>query len=312
MSRLTAVDSHDVRVRAAGLALALLAILGWGFNFVLGRSLGEDIHPITLTFLRWFIAAAFLIPILHRSFARRWDSILTHRRFFLKIALVGMVGYMLTVYMSLLYTPVVNSSLINGTSPIVLLAILAVTRIEKVRGVQIAGCLVASGGLFYLIGKGERLPWEIVDLNAGDLWAMLSAGGWAWYMMLARQRPSEIPILLFHAVCVTLGAAYLLIPALIHGAVFGFPDLDAKQWIWVVYLGIVPSILCYWAWNAAIHYLGAAATGVTYYLIPVTASFQSLLFLGEELERFHFVSMAVVIGGVLLAETRRPKRPATD
>ena len=103
--------------------------------------------------------------------------------------------------------------------------------------------------------------------------------------------------------CVTLGAAYLLIPALIHGAVFGFPDLDAKQWAWIIYLGIIPSVLCYWAWNAAIHRLGAAATGVTYYLIPVTASFQSLLFLGEELERFHFVSMAVVIGGVLLAET---------
>jgi len=305
-------DRDEFRSRAIGFTLAILAVIGWGFNFVIGRELGPEVNPLNLVFLRWSIAALFLVAITWGTLRRIWPLVREHKAYLVKVGVTGMVGYMLTIYLALLYTPVVNVSLINGTSPVFLLALLALMRVERVTALQAAGCAVATAGLFYLLGEGSRMPWEIVELNAGDLWALASAVGWALYMLLASKRPGGIPILAFHAICVTVGSAVLLPPAAVGWALHGFPEMTAVQWGWILYLGLVPSLLCYWFWNAAISRLGAATTGVVYYLIPVTASLQSLYFLGEELAAFHFVSMAVIIAGVALAGMRRRPKPGRD
>lgn len=307
MTGAAAIPHDDFRSRLLGYVFAVIAIVAWGLNFVIGRELTPEVHPIYLVFLRWAVASVFLMLLMHRGLARNWGLIVRHRNFFLLISLVGMGGYMTTVYLALRWSPVINVSLLNGMSPLVLLLFLVATRTERVRGVQLLGCLVALTGLFYLLGEGENAPWEIVDLNVGDIWAIISAFGWAGYMLLAKHRPHEISILQFHTVCVTLGVAYLALPTLALFAFEGFPEMGLREWGLILYLGLVPSVLCYWCWNAAIHRLGAATAGIVYYLIPVTASFESFLILGEELKAFHFVSMALILFGVLLAETR--KRP---
>lgn len=312
MTQGAAQPPDEFRSRLIGYALAVIAIVAWGLNFVIGRELAPDLHPIYLVFLRWAVASVFLFLVINRSIRRCRALIVEHRNFFLLIAFVGMAGYMTTVYLALRWSPVVNVSLLNGMSPIVLLAFLVITKTERVRAIQVVGCLVALGGLMYLLGEGRHAPWEIVELNVGDIWALLSAFGWAGYMLLAKRRPLEIPILVFHTVCVSLGVLYLVLPVAVVFAFEGFPEMGYREWGLILYLGLVPSVLCYWCWNAAIHRLGAATTGIVYYLIPVAASLESFLILGEELKPFHWVSMALILMGVVLAEAKRRQPKAED
>ncbi len=299
----TAVD--DFRSRVIGFALALTAIFAWGFNFVIGRYMVADVHPVILTFLRWSIASVFLLILMHRSVFANWHDIVRHRSFFIKISAIGLAGYMVTVYLALRHTPVINASLINGTSPIILLLLLFVAKAEKIRWPQVAGCLIAATGLLHLLGEGQHYPWEIVDLNAGDLWAILSAIGWAVYMLMAKRRPAGMPILTFHSVCVTTSVIILALPAAVCATLVGLPELTLREWGLIFYLGLVPSVMCFWFWNIAIQRLGAATAGITYYLIPVAASLESLLILGEDMYWFHFTSMALIISGVVIAEMKK-------
>jgi drug/metabolite transporter (DMT)-like permease len=67
---------------------------------------------------------------------------------------------------------------------------------------------------------------------------------------------------------------------------------------------VFPTILATWAWNNAIHTLGANRAAIFINLIPVFGACFAMIFLDEQLYAWHFAGAALVFAGIVLA-TRR-------
>jgi drug/metabolite transporter (DMT)-like permease len=66
-------------------------------------------------------------------------------------------------------------------------------------------------------------------------------------------------------------------------------------------MAICPSILSYIFWNRGVAELGAAKAGLFIHLMPLFGLVLSVIFLGEQVQRFHLIGMGLIFTGIYLA-----------
>jgi drug/metabolite transporter (DMT)-like permease len=100
----------------AALAL-LLAILIWASNSIMVKIALREITPLTLTWLRYLLAALFYVPFAVATWRRAPGY--TSREWVLLVgAGVALVPvFSLTLYWALTYTSVANTALVRMTEP---------------------------------------------------------------------------------------------------------------------------------------------------------------------------------------------------
>ena len=70
----------------------------------------------------------------------------------------------------------------------------------------------------------------------------------------------------------------------------------------LLFLGIVASMLCFIAWNAAVKVLGPSRTANYIYVQPMSTLILSSIILSEVITLTSLIGAACIIGGVYLAE----------
>ena len=58
--------------------LLALASLCWSGNHLMGRAIAGHVPPLTISTLRWLLAAAVLFPFIRAQLVRDWPVIRTH------------------------------------------------------------------------------------------------------------------------------------------------------------------------------------------------------------------------------------------
>ena len=74
----------------------------------------------------------------------------------------------------------------------------------------------------------------------------------------------------------------------------------------VLYSGVFVSLIAYLVWNHCVSSLGATVTSVSYHLVAVFSALMAFVALGEPLQPFHLVGIALILAGFFLATVRRP------
>ncbi|MFC3212901.1 EamA family transporter [Novosphingobium panipatense] len=133
---------------------------------------------------------------------------------------------------------------------------------------------------------------------------------WALYTVLLRTRPPISPgsFLLLVFIIGALAMAPLAAGEWARGHVVA--------WSWPVvgaflYVGVFPSVLAYFIYNAVTAQLGPATAGQAITLMPLFGALLSALLLGELLEAYHLVGMALILAGILLSASGLALRSAT-
>ena len=73
----------------------------------------------------------------------------------------------------------------------------------------------------------------------------------------------------------------------------------------LLFLGVVASLICYWAWNIAIEKLGAVRATNYLYINPIIALITSWLILDERITALALFGALLILAGVYLAEKHR-------
>ena len=73
----------------------------------------------------------------------------------------------------------------------------------------------------------------------------------------------------------------------------------------VLYLGIGPAAIGFYAWNQGVSRLGASGAMVFYNTMPLYGALLSMLFLGEPIGAAHIVGGLMIISGGLWAARKR-------
>jgi len=287
--------------------LLVLTTLFWSGNFVLGRAVHTVFTPFTLSFWRWAVALAILLPFVWASRREQGPLIRRHGPILLLLSILGVVNFNTFVYIGLQSTTATNALIMLSVTPVLIVALSFLLLRQTVTGWQALGILISLAGVLVIVGRGEVRALLARQFNPGDLWILAAVLSWALYSVCLRWRPAELEPLNFQAVTMILGVIIL-------APLYGW-DLAQGRTVAVntatvgsiLYLALFPSILAYIFWNVA--ELGANRTGQFLHLMPAFGAVLSMVFLGERLYGFHAAGIALIALGIWLA-TVHGRKPA--
>jgi drug/metabolite transporter (DMT)-like permease len=215
-------------------------------------------------------------------------------RSLLFMAITGVFLFNSLVYLALTQTTSINAALINGTTPILTLFVVAVLGGGLPTGIRLFGSVVCLAGVVWVVSRGSIETLLSLSLNRGDLVMLVAALCWAFYTVLGGNVTREISPLAATTVSAVMALPFLAVFGgfeLLRGPV---GDISVPVISGLLYIGIGASIVAFLAWNVGIRRVGAARGAIFLNLVPVITAAIAVPVLGESLV------LAQLIGGLLV------------
>jgi len=215
------------------------------------------------------------------------------------LSILGISFFNTMLYTAVHTTTAINGAMIQTTMPaVIILATLLIFK-EKVTRLQILGVAICIIGAFIVILRGRWNTLLGMSFAPGDILMMGAVILYALYSALLRQRPAIHP-LSFLIYTFGLGIIFLLPLYIWELAGNTTMTLTLQVILSILYVAVFPSIVAYFCWNRGVEVIGANRAGLFINLIPVFASILAIAFLGETLQAFHIIGMALICSGMIL------------
>lgn len=286
--------------QARAFALLGLVMLLWAGNSIVGRAVRDDVGPFTLAFVRWAGASLVLLPFAVRPVLRDWPAIRRGWRAILLLGLLGVAAFNALLYSGLKHTTATNALLLNAAVPPAVMLLDRLFFGVRSNFMQALGVVASILGVVVIVFEGDPAAALQLRFGRGDALVLVSIVVWALYTVFLRLRP-EISATSFIATTFLIG-------------VVAMAPLAAWEWsmgqtiAWgprvaggFVYVALLPSLLSYFIYNRATAIVGPARAGQTITLMPLFGAFLAAGLLGERLHSFHFVGMALILAGIVVA-----------
>ncbi len=277
-------------MKPSHLAAALLMVTIWGFNFVVIRWGLNSVPPLTLTFLR-FTLAAFPALLFVRPPKAPWHLVAGYGLFAFALQFALLFGGM-AVGM-----PTGLASLVIQVQAFFTIALVVMLIHERARPAQLLGGAVAGGGLVLV---ALHLPPSTLFGFALTVAAALS---WAIANMIVKRIAGDRPLAV--VVWASAAAALLMLPValIVDGAanlVTTVQTMGASAWLGVAFQAWPTTLLAFgiWAWLLRRH--AAVLVAPFTLLVPVVGMTCAVLLLGEPITWWKLAGAALVLSGLAL------------
>jgi len=292
----------------ATIAYLLTATALWAGNAIAGRVLVGSISPITLSAVRWGLAAMLLLPLGWRVFMPG-SALWQNKKRFLLLGLFGVGSYNVLLYLALQTSTAINVTLIGASMPIWMLFIGAVFYQVKPSILQMIGAVVSLLGVGIVLTRGDLAALLSMQMVVGDLLIMLATILWAFYSwMLSRPGSSterQWPWAEFLMAQVTVG---LLWTGFFDGfeIAAGHAFLELNWWTasLILFVAIGPSLIAYRCWGLGVNGAGPTVAAFFANFIPLFTALLSAAMLGEPPQLFHGLAFALIVAGIVISSKR--------
>ena len=286
----------------------LIATALWAGNAIAGRLLVGSVSPITLSTVRWGLAALLLLPLGWRVFKPGSDLWQNKKRFVL-LGLFGVGSYNVLLYLALQTSTAINVTLIGASMPIWMLFIGAVFYQTKPNLLQLIGAIVSLLGVAIVLTRGELATLLSMQMVTGDLLIMLATILWAFYSwMLSRPGTSterQWPWADFLMAQVLVG---LLWTGFFDGfeIALGHAYLDLNLWTGslILFVAVGPSLIAYRCWGMGVNGAGPTVAAFFANFIPLFTAILSAAMLGEPPQLFHGVAFALIVAVIWVSSSQ--------
>jgi len=281
------------------------AVLAWGMSFVAARFLlhpetaGQaTLSPIVLAAVRFSIASLFFVVPFARALLLRQIA----RRDLLRMALLGQLTF--SLYFWLQYEGVqqtnagISSILVVGLIPVVTALLAQLSGKERMHLTTLGALLLGFMGVTIIVLQRPLTMTMASGFLLGALCLVGNAFAFAAYSTLSKRWMQRVSPLVMTGGTMISGAAGLVLLSLLDplrnqwGVV---TQLDGIQWMALLFLSVVCSVMAYFAYNSALTKIDASRVAVYIYCEPVVAVLFGVTLLAEPL------SWQIIAGGVLIA-----------
>lgn len=296
------------QLNLATISYLLIATALWAGNAIAGRVLVGSISPITLSAVRWGLAALLLLPFGWRIF-RPSSALWNNKKRFLLLGLFGVGSYNVLLYLALQTSTAINVTLIGASMPIWMLFIGAVFYQVKPSMLQLVGAVVSLIGVSIVLTRGDVLALLSMEMVMGDLLIMLATILWAIYSwMLTRPGSSterQWPWADFLMAQVLVGLLWTAFFDSFEIAL-GQAYLDLNLWTGslILFVAIGPSLIAYRCWGLGVNGAGPTVAAFFANFIPLFTALLSAAMLGEPPELFHVLAFALIVTGIVVSSKR--------
>ena len=290
--------------------LLSLTSLFWSLNWVIGRAIVGHVTPLTLTFIRWVVAVAVMLPFAWPEIRAHWPVIRRNWKVIVWLGFWGTGLHNAFAYFGLQYTTATNGVILNSSIPILIILLGWLIYRETITRIQMLGVVVSLAGILAIISRGDLAVLATLALNKGDLIVLFGMVFWAAYTVFLRMKPAELPGLALLACCATVGVM-LLFPLMLFELLFmdGRAEFRPATIAAMLYVGIFPSFVGYVFWNRGVAEVGPNVAGIFVHLMPAFGALLAWLFLDERIYLFHLVGIALILAGIALTTRGRRAVP---
>ena len=271
-------------------------VVAWALNTVFVKQAVAEIDPLAFTFLRFVAMTPLAFALVRISGGRVHVS----RRDIPLLVLCGACGYGIYQYfwiVGLSHTTAFASALLGAMSPVFTLAILALLRVERVRGGRWIGAAIAFLGITIFEGAFSGAA----TFRIGDLLTLGAALVFATYTVVSSRLLDRYTPLELLAITMAIGTVMIApggIPALVHTDV---AHLGWNIWWRLIFATIFPILLTYPVWSYAITKIGASRVSLFGFLVPVAAGLLSVPILHARFTAYELAGAAVCLAGMLVS-----------
>ena len=298
MSQNPASPAGNLAVLAA-LAACLSTALG-GSAFVAIRFLVTETEPVTIAFLRNFVAAVVLTAIA-LLVVRRWPT----PRELLVMGAMGALffgGLQFIFSNALIYTTSSRGALAYTTAPFMTLLIAAAFGIEAPTRQKIVGIVIATLGVVVALGQSASAP---PGAWIGDglilVGALITAVYGVWSSRALKRHSPLVAVV----TGVVPGSFLLYLCAMASGAPAFTPDLSPTGWAAMAFLGIGAAVISYSLWLWALQNTTPTLVAVALPMNPLMALVWGAVLLGEDVTPEMIAGFVLVITGIAAANWPR-------
>lgn len=285
-----------------GRAFAMLAVVMvlWAGNTIVGRAVTHAIPPFVLALVRWVGALIVILPlawphaVADRAALRRgWPALLL-------LGLLGVAAFNGFLYSGLRHTTASNGMLMQATIPPMVLLLGRLLFGDRAPGLQVAGVTLSTLGVLTIVFHGDLRAVAGLHVGSGDGLILCGCLAWAAYTSCLRLRPAVQPES-FLLATFAIGALTMLPLA-------GLELAEGQRIVWsvpvagaFVYVALLPSVVAYFLYNAAVASLGPGVAGQAISLMPLLGAALAALLLNEPLQGYHGIAMAMILAGVVIS-----------
>jgi drug/metabolite transporter (DMT)-like permease len=297
--RVVPATGEQGTVSRAYAAATLCWLLSSGV-YIAAKWASADMPPWTLSFWRPAISFVIMAPLVIGQIAPMW-ALLRSRP--LALVVIGALGLSISqgfIYTGLHHTTAVNAGLIMALAPILTLLAAHVVLKEPLGPWQIAGSLIAFGGMAMIITHGNLAALLHLEIGVGELWMVAAAVCFTGYSVLLRWAKFDLALL--PLLVLLLGGGALAVGPL-YGwelATGQYAHLNLSGLLALAYIAIPGGAGMYYLYNFSVGALGAAKAGVFLYLQIFFVAVLAWVFLGEHLEAYHYEGGGLIVVGIIL------------
>jgi drug/metabolite transporter (DMT)-like permease len=278
--------------------LGVLSIL-WGGSFFFNGVVLRELPPLTVVLLRVALASVFLLPLLW-VYRIRFPRGISGWTPFIAIGLFNNVLPFSLIVAGQTYIPSGLASILNATTPLFAVIVMAATGEEKLHARRIAGVIVGLIGVVILHGGfgGKGFGFENGQ-GIGILLCLAGAFSYGLSALVARRLLSNSPPLGTATFQLLASTAMMIVVAGFVEHPWQLPMPAASTWFAVIGLAALSTALAYIVFFQILRRSGATNVMLVTLLIPVTAILLGYLVLGEQISSREIFG-ALVIGSALL------------
>lgn len=293
------------RLTPSAVLLLVIATFLWAGNAVVGRVISDMVPPITLNFIRWFLAF-FILAAFGGQILRSGSALWRHWRQYAALGLLGIGMYNTLQYMALHSSTPINVTLVNSSLPIWMLLIGRLFFGATINSKQLCGALLSLLGVTIILMRGDIAELVQFRFVIGDIYMVIATIAWAFYSWLLSQDKHEPEI--------KQNWSTLLLAQVTFGVMWSGVFATGEwaltdwhiDWSWglvaaMLYVAVGPAIIAFRCWGLGVQRVGPAMAGFFANLMPLFAALLSMVFLGQAPEPYHGLAFALIVGGIVYA-----------
>lgn len=293
--------SQQQSVDTSGLFAVIGASVLWGSAFIAMKQTLNEFHPMTLMFLRMFMAS-IVCAVFFRTFKIKVQYKKGDWRTLAIMALCEPCLYFLCEAYALRYTSASQAGMLVAAMPVIVGLGAFVALKEKLSARAWAGCVMAIVGVVWLsfgAVKNEHAPNPLLG-NFLEFCAMVCA---SVYAICSRKLSHGYSPVFITSMQSCAGCVFFFPALFIPG--MGLPEnASTSAWLSVIYLGTFVSFGAFGLYNYSLGRMPAAKVTIFLNLIPVFTLLMGIFILGEMLTTIQFVASGLVLCGVIVSQKR--------
>lgn len=278
--------------------MLLIIMVLWGFNVAATKTLVTYMTPLLMTGVR--VGTAGIVVLIISKFLgifrlpkkREWLTIFY-------IAIFNVIGHHIFLATGLTHTSGVNTGLILGSGPLVVMMLSIIILKDEITPLRIVGFILGFIGIIATTLAG---PDGLSELSRGDLYIFFSMVTQACsFILIAKLNPRLDPRLLTGYMLLIGAFVIFWIGFFVEGNIGQLGQIFSwKLGSIFLFSALLSTAFGHMTYNYAIRHVGPAETTIFINLNTVFALIGSAIFLHEPIYKNHLIGMLLIFIGVFI------------